>query len=58
MKYVIKFSAQTVLFVLIMLLGFYPYYIWNAKKHEDHDILVSDYCRCFRRFKSRFLLDR
>lgn len=58
MKYILKFTGQLIAFCLIMLLWFYPYLIWHAKKHEDHDDLISDFGYCYRRFKQRFVKPR
>lgn len=58
MKYILKFLGQTILYVLIMLLWFYPYLIWNAKKHGDHNDLVENYGLCYSRLKERFIKPR
>lgn len=54
MKYILKFSLQTIALVLIYSFWFIPYLIWNAKKHEDHNDVLSDYRYCYRKFKRQF----
>jgi hypothetical protein len=58
MKYIIKFTAQLIAFILIMLFWFYPYLIWNAEKHDDHNDIIEDFSYCYERFKRRFVKPR
>jgi hypothetical protein len=58
MKHILKFLGQLILYVLIMLFWYYPYLIWNAEKHEDHNDITEDFGYCYDRFKRKFIKPR
>ena len=58
MKHVLIFMYRFTVLSLLLILWLLPYYIWNAKKHSDHQDVLYEFSDSFREFRGHFVKGR